>query len=130
MDLIQRREKLITGANPDQRMDYVSTLSGTLVWGDGRAQVTVRYVPDKLVLVSDSLGPYLVGLEETPWESLEALATAIMDDIINELVARWIQIGIAAPTSNAPGVEGHSVMLEDRQPKWENGSLLSRLSLL
>jgi 7-cyano-7-deazaguanine reductase len=69
-------------------------------------------------------------LEGAGFASLEALATAVLDDINNEVVARWVQVVISAPAPDEPGVDGHSVMLEDRQPKWENDSLLSRLRLV
>ncbi|MCH8835488.1 MAG: hypothetical protein IH925_06035, partial [Proteobacteria bacterium] len=51
----------------------------------------------------------------------------ILDDINNEVVARWVQVALSVPNGALPGVGNHGVMLEDRQPKWDNAALLSRL---
>lgn len=130
MDTLQRRETLNTSPNPDTRMDYVSSLEGSLPWrGAGPARISIRYVPDRLILVPDCLAPYLAALADGHWPTLESLATAILDDLGNEVVARWAQVVITAPPAAEAGVEAHSVMLEDRQPKWSNDALLSRLRL-
>lgn len=130
MDTIQRRETLATEANPDTRMDYVATLEGVLPWHDGTARITIRYVPDRLILKPEGVAPYLDALAATEWSGLEALATAILDDLNNEVVARWVQVMVNEPAPTDAAVGAHSVMLEDRQPKWENEALLSRLRLL
>ena len=51
----------------------------------------------------------------------------ILDDVNNEVVPRWVQVTVTAPGDRAAGVDGHGVMLEDRQPRWDNPALLSRL---
>lgn len=131
MDTLQRRETLRTAPNPDTRMDYVSTLEGGLPWrGGGRTRIAIRYVPDRLILDPAGLPAYLAALAAAEWPTLEALATAILDDLGNEVVARWTQVVVTAPAAPDAGVEAHSVMLEDRQPKWSNDALLSRLRLV
>ena len=62
------------------------------------------------------------------WESLEALATTILGDFNNQLVARWARVVATAPEGAYPGVGAHEVMVEDRQPGGDNEALLSRLS--
>ena len=87
----------------------------------------MRYVPDKLIIDPAAFGRYLGALGTLPWESLEKVAVTILDDINNEVVARWVQVALSAPNGTHPGVDSHGVMLEDRQPKWDNPALLSRL---
>ena len=127
MDLQQRRRVLVTRSNPGAHLDYVVSLDGT-VTGEGlQAAVRIRYVPDKLVLEPTSLGAYLDALGTMTWESLEQAAVAILEDFSNEVVARWVQVAVSAPGAMAPGIDNHGVLLEDRQPRWDNAALLSRL---
>lgn len=130
MDTVHRREKLTTEENPDSRIDYVSTLEGALAWDAGNARIVIRYVPDRIILRPDGIGTYMEALTQIDWKNLEALATAILDDINNEVVARWVQVTVFEDAPDQDKVDAHSVMLEDRQPKWENDALLSRLRLL
>ncbi len=129
MDAKERRGLLATRSNPDARLDYVSALEGHIEPA-ARAQRTtvgVRYVPDKLIIDPVAFGRYLGALGALPWESLETVAVTILDDINNEIVARWVQVALSAPNGAHPGLDNHGVMLEDRQPKWDNPALLSRL---
>ena len=92
-----------------------------------RPTVGVRYGPDKLLIGPAAFGRYLGALGTLPWESLEQVAVTILDDINNEVVARWVQVALSVPNDAHPGVDSHGVMLADRQPKWDNPALLSRL---
>ncbi|MEE8393877.1 MAG: hypothetical protein V3R66_05985, partial [Rhodospirillales bacterium] len=58
-----------------------------------------------------------------PWETMEKVAVMVLNDINNEVVARWTQVSVAASKDKA----SHNVMVEDRQPHWDNPDLLSRL---
>lgn len=119
MDSQTRRALLSTGSNPQPSLDYVVTLEGQL--GDHR--LVVRYVPDRTILRPESLVAYLpkVSDRELP---LEELAVLVLGDLVDALVARWTHVTLIA----APGALGrHEVMLEDRQPKWDNPALLGRL---
>ena len=55
------------------------------------------------------------------------LSSNILNDVNNELVTRWLQLSISAPNQVHHGIDRHEVMLEDRQPNWDNVGLLSRL---
>lgn len=57
-----------------------------------------------------------------------ALAMALLGDFSNELVPRWIEIVVVTESSGPAGERTHRVVLQDRQPKWRNDDLLSRLS--
>jgi 7-cyano-7-deazaguanine reductase len=123
MDLPERRQLLSVNPNPDARLDYLVSLSGHM----NETLVRVRYVPDRLILDPITFGRYLGALGGENWDSLERVAVTIRDDINDELVARWIQVALSAPDDIHPGMDDHGVMLEDRQPKWDNPALLSRL---
>ncbi len=129
MDLLKRRALLETQSNPDAGHDYVVTLSGTVsgLFAHGPATVTLRYVPDRHLLSPSSLEGYLKTIGDLDWSSLEGAATVIRDDLNNEIVPRWLQVSLQAPDDAHRIVQHHDVMLEDRQPKWDNPSLLSRL---
>ena len=129
MDVLERRRHLKTRANPESRIDYVSGLMGTLrAFGhDNPTQVRIHYVPDRLIVEPAAFGRYLEMLGAAEWDSLEALATALLGDLSNELVARWIRVAATSPEGAHPGVARHEVTIEDRQPGWDNKDLLSRL---
>jgi len=131
MDPIARRELLNTTKNPETTLDYVVTLGGELVHNedhDRPSQVQLRYIPGSLILEPETLGVYLDRLSEENWSSLESVAAALIDDLNNELVPRWVQIRVEiSPQPDSP-THFHSVTLEDKQPKWDNQQLLARLA--
>lgn len=131
MDLLRRRALLETQPNPDTGHDFVVTMRGTVsgLFAHGRATVTLRYVPDRSLLSPSSLEGYLKTIGELDWSSFEGAATVIRDDLNNEIVPRWLQVSLQAPGDTHRIVRHHDILLEDRQPKWDNPSLLSRLKL-
>ncbi|MBB4285128.1 hypothetical protein [Roseospira goensis] len=127
LDPEPRRAALAVRANPGERRDYTVTLSQPLPIFSGPArglQVTVDYVPDRHVLDPDSLTRYLAGLDRWIWSGLEALGLAILDDLNNELVPRWLRVTVSASaTGPLEGLDTgrprrQTVTLEDRQPHW------------
>lgn len=129
MDIQNRRKLLTTERNPDTKLDYVISISGEIkAHGDsGVSSVHLRYVPDRVILETSAFAHYLDALSRLPWASLEEAAAAVLNDVNNELIARWVQVVIAAPPLLHIGIDRHEVLLEDRQPKWDNAGLLSRL---
>jgi 7-cyano-7-deazaguanine reductase len=130
----RRRATISVIENPQPLLDYVATLSENLrnIGGPGaisqaHAGLLIRYVPDGVVLEKASLGAYLEIIANTEWASLEEIATTILDDLNNEVVPRWVHVGLSGP-EDENGAR-HSVIMEDRQPDWENPDLLARLSL-
>lgn len=114
-----RRALLSSRANRGGQLDYVVTLDGRLTGG---AQVTLRYVPDRLVLDAHAFASYLASLDAP--SGIEELAVGILADINDVLVPRWLHIAVVA-------VDGdHHVVVEDRQPRWSNTLLLQRLERL
>lgn len=110
------RELLSVTPSPDPRHDYLVTLSGAVggAEGDGAiagGRVSISMVPDRLVVVPDSLVDYLAALDGS--ETTEALALRVLDDMLNELVPRWIEVIVTRDTPLR-----HEVRVEDRQPDW------------
>lgn len=129
MDVLTRRSNLDTRANPGQRLDYISELEGQVSQSGlaGPVQVAIRYVPDRLIVEPGSFGRYLGALGGVTWQSLEELGVTVLEDLNNETVARWVQVTVTGASELHSGIHGHTVLLEDRQPKWDNQALLSRL---
>lgn len=129
MDLLERRGLLTSSPNPDKRLDYIITLVGHLPnsQGQSRRHITLRYVPDRDVLDAKAFGAYLEALSDMPWPTPEDLAVTVISDVNNEVVARWVQVALSVPELHHHAVDTHAVVLEDRQPGWDNPSLLSRL---
>ncbi len=129
MSPLERRSLLVTEPNPDCRIDYLVVLEGRLEGPPPERPVTVavRYVPDRQILVAAAFGRYLAALAGTPWPSLEQIGTAVLADVSDQLVPRWVQVAVAAPAASAPGVARHDALLEDRQPTWDNAALLARV---
>jgi hypothetical protein len=126
---LERRRLLAAEPNPDFKIDYVIVLEGHL---DGLpperpVTVAVRYVPDRHILNAAAFGRYLAAVAAAPWSSFEEIGVAVLADMSDQLVPRWIQVSVVAPTSSAPGITRHDVVLEDRQPAWNNAALLARL---
>ena len=128
--LQRRRELLRVEAKPRQELDYAIQLTRELprfvLTGERGISpiLTLRYVPDREILVPEALEPYLGALAADPFSSTAELATALFDDCVDRLVARWLGLRLAL----ADGAE--SIFLEDRQPDWDNRSLLARLEPL
>lgn len=129
MDVHERRGHLKTLPNPGGSLDYVAGLQGTVqAFGLGPAtRVAIHYVPDRAIVEPAAFGRYLETLTSVEWGSLEELATAVLGDFVDALVARWMRVVVTSPEGAYRGVGTHEVMIEDRQPGWDNPALLSRL---
>ncbi len=91
------------------------------------ARMTLRYVPDKLILKTDCLTEYYAEIKRIAFDNFESAAVLLMDDFNNELVPRWINLRLDTQTSVNDQIRYHETALEDRQPKWNNPRLLDRL---
>jgi len=113
-----RRERLATRPSPDSRHDFLVELRGEPAAG---TRLTLRLVPDALVLEPAGFAAYLGESAGLP-DDLETLAMTVLDDLNNELVPRWVEITVERDTPFA-----HRVVIEDRQPNWDNPQLMGRL---
>lgn len=123
-----RRHLVAIVPNPDPGSDYVVRfdVETTPSFALGPLKFIVRYVPDRSLLDPSCLSDYLHALTQPNWPSLEALAVAMRDDISNEVIPRWIEI-LVSPSDASLEIARHSVLVEDRQPQWDNPRLLARL---
>jgi len=125
MDLRERRSLLSSNPNPDRRLDYVCSLGARIQvpFVKSPLQFRVRYVPDRVILAPESLDAYLDKVGKFQWPSLEDFSVAVLGDLNDELIARWIEVSLSVEDSNF----FHDVVLEERQPEWEDSGILSRL---
>jgi len=131
MSTDHRRQLLSTTANPESKLDFIVTLKGRIGTTQNARQATIqlRYVPDRFVIEDSAFRQYLDALTDADWTSFEELAALILHDLNNEIVARWTQVRVdVAKTSQAEGSERqHTVVIEDRQPHWDNPEILARI---
>lgn len=129
LEIYQRRNLIQTEPNPGPQIDYVVTLQSNLTGSKDffPARLTLRYVPDRLILKTNSLAEYYAEIANIEFENFEAAAVLLMDDFNNELVPRWISLRLDKQTADNDQVFHHETALEDRQPKWGNPRLLDRL---
>ncbi|WP_417836776.1 hypothetical protein [Thalassospira tepidiphila] len=129
LEIYQRRNLIHTEPNPGTRIDYVVTLQSNLTGAKDvfPARLTLRYVPDRLILKTSNLAEYYAEIASIEFENFEAAAVLLMDDFNNELVPRWISLRLDKQTADNDQVFHHETALEDRQPKWGNPRLLDRL---
>lgn len=130
---LDRRQLLAGVDNPQADLDYVVTLGATLAVRltarpPERIKITVRYVPDRLLVDRQSFTAYLQALEAAPHDTLESMALALLNDLNNEIVPRLVQVH-AAVFNDAESLVEESVWLEDQQPRWSNPVLQARLSI-
>lgn len=129
LEIFERRNLIETGPNPGSQFDYVVTLQSELTGASTvfPARLTLRYVPDRLILAPGCLKEYFKEVEAIDFENLEKAAVMLMEDFNNELVPRWINLRLDKHTADSDSVQHHEAALEDRQPKWNNPRLLDRL---
>lgn len=129
MDIYKRRALLICDRNPDLKLDYVISITGHMANPGlgGSSAIQLHYVPDRVILRLASFGRYLDALGTMKWGTLEEAAAAVLNDVNNQLVTKWVRLSISAPNQVHRGIDRHEVMLEDRQPNWNNVGILSRL---
>ncbi|WP_339780144.1 hypothetical protein [uncultured Thalassospira sp.] len=129
LEIFERRNLLQTEANPGIQFDYVVTLQSELHGAKNvfPAQLSLRYVPDRLLLKSDCLAAYFQEIGTITFDNLEQAAVLLMEDFNNELVPRWINMRLNKYTADNDTVHHHEATLEDRQPRWHNTRLLERL---
>ena len=140
MELLDRRNLLISLANPDTSLDYLVSISGTIetqntTKGIPRLsgatahsksiEVTVHYVPDRLILDDSSITEYFNYYQDKIPNQIEELGINLLGDFNNELVPRWIKLFITIQDSRKKSIKELSFF--DSQPNWKNYDLLSSI---
>jgi 7-cyano-7-deazaguanine reductase len=126
----ERRKLLVPKPSPDTEHEIMVQLERPVTFLENQKSISVRimYVPDRLVLPNEILEIYFNAIANANYKSLESLAVEILDDVNNEIVPRWVQIDISAlGESGAEEINTHVTTI-DRQPYWDNPSLLSRIN--
>lgn len=108
--------------NPHPTLDYIVEFTLTLA---EHTQINLRYVPDKHVLEASEILDCAETLHRQSG-SLEPLAHLLIEEINNAIIPRWVRVEIiqASPALT------QRVVMEDRQPKWDNAFLISRMQKL
>jgi 7-cyano-7-deazaguanine reductase len=121
-----RREILETRSNPQTSLDYLVAIDAPAT--PDRA-IRLQYVPDKLLLRPDAFDNYLAALTASSETPAEEMALAIIEDINNEVVPRWVQVQIENCASDPQSTSStYRVVIEDRQPNWDNPQIIARPS--
>lgn len=124
------RTRFPTRANPRADRDFVITLKATIPFGRQNgglrrdAHVCIRYVPDRLICDVAQMTPYFNAFDNHGSAGIEELANTIADDFSNELIPRWINVSLSLLIE---GIE-HSADVMDKQPLWDNPSMLQRVT--
>jgi len=122
----ERREILETRPNPKMGLDYLVAIDTA---ASPSRVIRLRYVPDKLLLRPVAFETYLSAITASDDPPAEELALAIIEDINNEVVPRWVQVQIEnGATGTQPGSGAYRVLIEDRQPNWDNPQIIARAS--
>ncbi|WP_135075979.1 hypothetical protein [Terasakiella sp. SH-1] len=123
MDLSQRRNLIKTQDNPNKAIDYLVSLKGQCP--QAKRHLTLRYAPDRLIMERNCFQNYMVALFADANLPIETIANTLLEDINNELVARWVQVKVSEDFDEA---NQHFVIVEDQQPQWDNPHFMARLS--
>lgn len=127
----ERRALVPTRANQTANLDYVISVEFALPLPGGEARLFVRYVPDRALLDTDSLGPYLTAASASHPGVMEQTAVTVLEDLNSELVPRWVQVLVRRDGSGGSGGSrshgAEEILVENRQPNWDNAPLLAGL---
>jgi len=120
---VARQERITTHPLPASTVEFLCHLEGRIAAID--ATVNLSYVPYKNILAAETFADYLTELPvpDDTASALETSAAVILDDLNNELVPRWLQLVL---TRHRADGTVQRVLVEDKQPRWNNKVLLSR----
>jgi len=114
LSLDRRRAILAPSALPSARVEYVVRMD---LEGE-TGHLSLMYVPDRFTIHQQALSDYMALVDGLNL-STELKAITILEDLVNELVCRWLRVSLS--------IDGKTIILEDRQPGWKNDDLLARL---
>ncbi len=122
-----RRRRMETRGNPRNATDFIMVLEGRIAHHGHH--VHLAYVPDKLLLAAESFEAYLAAFDADAAATIERLAFDVLDDINNEIVPRWVQVVLTTPHSGT-AAQPQRVIVEDRQPNWDNPHIMAHRRML
>lgn len=120
---VARQERISVDPLPKAAVEFLCHLESNLP--EIGVYVRLSYVPYKAALSAEMFTAYLndLPIPENQECLLEACAALILDDLNNELVPRWLQLVL---TRGLEDGTVQSVLVEDKQPRWDNKVLLGR----
>tara|TARA_R110002110_G_scaffold3420_4_gene17334 strand:- start:4141 stop:4503 length:363 start_codon:yes stop_codon:yes gene_type:complete len=119
METFERRALLACAPNPAAHRDYIVSLTGQLP----AIAVKIHYVPDREIIIRESLTRYLDAIHRIGWSEIERIGVTVMEDFFDVSIARWTLVTL----QQTDGDTTIEFMAEDRQPDWNNTRLLERL---
>ena len=140
MELLDRRNLLISLTNPDPSLDYLVSISGTIETQNFTEEMTrlsgtvdyprsievaVHYVPDRLILDDSSITEYFNYYQDKMPNQIEELGINLLGDFNNELVPRWIKLFLTVQNTKKEKIKELSFF--DSQPNFGNYNLLSSI---
>ena len=120
-----RQEAIHFTANPNSSIDYLVQFDCTMVCANRSLSLSIRMVPDRWVMEDACLQNYIALLSASV-APIETLANQILADLLNTLIPRFLHVELCHKQGN----QSHRVVMEEKQPKWNNAGLLARLALL
>ncbi|MEQ9491086.1 MAG: hypothetical protein RIM72_19070 [Alphaproteobacteria bacterium] len=120
---VARQERILTIPLPDAKVEFLCNLDGNV--DAVGASLRLSYIPYKSVLDGDGFAAYLKDLpapDDAP-SAMETVAAVILDDLNNELVPRWLQLVLTRQRQDGTV---QRVLVEDKQPRWDNKTLIGR----
>ncbi len=122
------RDILSSSPNPHRHKNYVVAITQEITINQQAYLFGLRYIPDKILLNHQGLAGYLEQILTNAPAEPEILAHNILEDVSNEIIPKWIEINLLQE-ENKSG-QNILIIIEDRQPHWENDRLLNRLPAL
>ena len=122
-----RRKLIRTEANPEVNLDFVASFTTSIELPSPALslKLTIHYVPNRLIMIPESLTQYLTYIKKQAWKNLELTASTVLNDFNNEVICRWVRVCLEGQTSDGENI--HHILIEDSQPGWQNETLVSRL---
>jgi len=112
---------LLRTAQAPSRLGTLVTLTAAL---SQRGRLTLAYVPDRSVLIRESFRAYAAKYA-TATATPEEMAARIVEDVANEVVPKWQRVTLTLVDNGV----AHTATVEDRQPGWNDISLLAAANL-
>ena len=122
------KDMLSGTANSYRNKIHVISLVQEIIVNDQVFLFGVRYVPDKILLAQEGVCDYLTQTLGMEARGIEQLTHDILEDVMDHIIPKWIEVTLKQKQNKA-GQEV-VVIMEDRQPGWENEPLLKRLPAL
>ncbi len=119
------KHMLASAPNPYRNRAYIVSISQAVTLNEQAFQFGLRYVPDKLLLDHRGLTDYLQKKLLHGAMTMEALAHDVLEDITDQIIPKWIEVNLRLQENKL----GQNILItiEERQPNWENETLLKRL---